>query len=263
MRWGLRSTRQRFFAPQHHLRPSFGSLSNAAAIPKSSQAYAVLLTRENSSHAPSERELERRFGGPKAGDTIVLAMSGGVDSSLCASLLRSSPLNFDLRGVYMRNWNTLDESTEFEPGSGGASGCEWQREWKDVQAVCEHLGGIPLQMKDLSKEYWTNVFEPALDCWAEGRTPNPDVSCNREIKFGALVKVLFQDGDPELKQRAADGKAWLATGHYAGIRWERDEEGRPRPRLTRCKDENKDQSYYLSSVSEEALALVSFTFLTY
>ncbi|KDN36132.1 5-methylaminomethyl-2-thiouridylate-methyltransferase [Tilletiaria anomala UBC 951] len=214
-------------------------------------------------------ELERRFGGPKPGDTIVLAMSGGVDSSLCASLLhragRSSAstisgATYDLRAVYMRNWSTLDESSSFAPGSGGASGCEWQHEWADVQRVCDHLGGIPLQMIDLSAEYWTSVFEPALDAWSEGQTPNPDVSCNREIKFGALVKRLFEDedADSELKCKAKKGKAWLATGHYAGIRWERDADGRPHPRLVRCKDANKDQTYYLSSVPESALRLAHF-----
>ncbi len=189
-------------------------------------------------------------------------MSGGVDSSLCASLLRRSPLAFDLRPIYMRNWNTLDEGDSFEPGSGGSSGCEWQQEWKDVQAVCDFLGlgrqpgTHGPQLKDLSREYWTQVFEPALDIWASGRTPNPDVSCNREIKFGALVQALFESGSGELAEKSAQGRAWLATGHYAGVRWEREEDGIPRPRLTRCKDENKDQSYYLSSVEEKSLRLV-------
>lgn len=178
--------------------------------------------------------------GPKPGDSITIALSGGVDSSVTAALLAHSQL-YSLSAVFMRNWNELDESGTLEPGSGGSTGCSWQRDWADVQAVCRHLS-IPVSLIDLSKEYWTQVFEPALGEWRDGVTPNPDVSCNREIKFGALMdKVL---GEKE---------GWLATGHYARVM---QKEGRVV--LRRAKDRSKDQSYYLSSVGEERLRRAHF-----
>nr|CDI51235.1 related to trna methyltransferase [Melanopsichium pennsylvanicum 4] len=123
----------------------------------------------------------------------------------------------------MRNWNTLDESSSFEPGSGGSMGCEWQRDWEDVQKVCRHLGNIPVELMDLSKEYWTQVWEPALVGWSEGVTPNPDVGCNKEIKFGR-GEELWGVRKP---------KKWLATGHYANISYTKDQ---GRPKLMRAKD---------------------------
>ena len=84
-----------------------------------------------------------------------------------------------MRAVYMRNWSTIDERGSMRAGSGGAMGCDWPREWNDVQAVCRHLGNMPVEMVDLSREYWLTVFEPALELWHDGSTPNPDVECNR------------------------------------------------------------------------------------
>jgi tRNA-specific 2-thiouridylase len=73
----------------------------------------------------------------------------------------------------MRNWETLDELN-------GSGGCEWEKDWNDVQRICrENLGGIEPELIDLSREYWSQVFEPALDSWEKGLTPNPDVSCNQ------------------------------------------------------------------------------------
>lgn len=176
---------------------------------------------------------------PKGADgalllTVTVAMSGGVDSSVTALLLAQADVN--LRAVYMRNWSTLDESGSMAPGSGGASGCEWQKEWEDVQRVCRHLGGIPVELVNLSREYWVDVFEPALGQWADGVTPNPDVECNRSIKFGALLERIHTP--------------WLATGHYARIERSAD---RASACLRRAVDASKDQSYYLSSVREDAL----------
>ncbi|SPO20862.1 related to trna methyltransferase [Ustilago trichophora] len=188
--------------------------------------------------------------GPQKGDSITIALSGGVDSSVTALLLAQSS-HFELSAVFMRNWNELDESLSFHPGSGGASGCSWQKDWEDVQSVARHLG-IPVRMVDLSKEYWTQVFEPALGEWRDGVTPNPDVGCNREIKFGALMdRVLPPD-------QGGGKKSWLATGHYANIAWAEVADGKARPMLTRAKDRTKDQTYYLSSVGEERLAHAHF-----
>lgn len=185
---------------------------------------------------------------------VYIAMSGGVDSSATALLLASQRkhLNLQLQPVYMRNWSTLEESTSFEPGSGGAAGCEWQSEWQSVQAVCKHLDLPKPQLIDLSREYWSNVFEPSLEEWQAGKTPNPDVLCNQEIKFGSLVERLIP-----AEQRRSDGpsvqstttiKTWLATGHYSQIRY-RD----GRPQLYRAAQRFKDQSYFLSTVPSHAL----------
>ena len=99
-------------------------------------------------------------------------MSGGIDSSVSAKLL--SEQDYDLSAVFMRNWDTRDEFATNKSGIG----CEWERDWQDVERVCRLLG-IPCRLVDLSKEYWNRVFEPSLDGWGNGITPNPDVWCNR------------------------------------------------------------------------------------
>lgn len=102
-------------------------------------------------------------------------MSGGVDSSVSARLLLEQ--GYDVKPVFMRNWDTLDEQS-------GSGGCEWERDWDDVRRVCrEHLGRVEPELVDLSREYWTHVFEPALEGWAAGVTPNPDVTCNQCASF--------------------------------------------------------------------------------
>ncbi|KAH9917443.1 tRNA-specific 2-thiouridylase [Fomitopsis serialis] len=182
---------------------------------------------------------------PKKGDRVVVAMSGGVDSSVVAKLL--SEKDYALTAVFMRNWDTRDES-------GTDHGCEWEKDWEDVQLVCHKLD-IPCKMVDLSRQYWTRVFEPCLDMWRKGYTPNPDIWCNKEVKFGGLVDQL------------ADGDYWLATGHYANKAWvahrsliSESAGGTPvlRPTLIRPKDRTKDQTYYLSAISEQSLARTIF-----
>ncbi|KAG1808555.1 tRNA-specific 2-thiouridylase [Suillus variegatus] len=163
-------------------------------------------------------------------------MSGGVDSSVTAKLLADK--DYDLSAVFMRNWDTRDES-------GSDHGCEWEKDWEDVRRVCGVLD-IPCKMVDLSREYWTRVFEPSLKSWESGITPNPDVWCNKEVKFGALLDRLTED--PGLSNTP-----WLATGHYANKDW-KYHNGVPRPRLLRPRDVTKDQTYYLSSVPERSLS---------
>ncbi|KAF8590041.1 5-methylaminomethyl-2-thiouridylate-methyltransferase [Ramaria rubella] len=156
-------------------------------------------------------------------------MSGGVDSSVAALIL--SQKDYDLSALYMRNWDTHDES-------GSEIGCEWEKDWEDVQRVCSRLH-LPCELIDLSTQYWTRVFEPALKDWEDGcATPNPDIWCNREIKFGLLMEKALRNGGN-----------WLATGHYANIAWSLD----GRPRLMRGRDCTKDQTFFLSSVPEASL----------
>ncbi|KZV85522.1 5-methylaminomethyl-2-thiouridylate-methyltransferase [Exidia glandulosa HHB12029] len=160
-------------------------------------------------------------------------MSGGVDSSVTAALLAEQ--DFDLSAVFMRNWDTKDEL--------GADGkCEWEKDWHDVQQVCKLLD-IPCRMVDLSREYWLRVFEPALRVWERGMTPNPDVDCNREIKFDALV------------QRLGESAQWIATGHYAHLQWD---DATHRAMLCRSVDRHKDQSYFLAAVQEPQLRRFMF-----
>ncbi|KAI9446552.1 tRNA methyltransferase [Lactarius indigo] len=160
-------------------------------------------------------------------------MSGGVDSSVAAKLLAEK--DYDLSAVFMRNWDTRDES-------GTDVGCEWEKDWEDVQRVCQKLD-IPCQMIDLSREYWLRVFEPAIKTWESGNTPNPDVWCNGEIKFGALFDNLPQ------------GTQFLATGHYARKAYHPSNH---RPKLMCASDRTKDQTYYLSSIPESSLDMALF-----
>ncbi|KAJ6576715.1 tRNA-specific 2-thiouridylase [Mycena vulgaris] len=193
-----------------------------AALKRSlSRAYAAGFATQNS---------------PQKGDRVVLGMSGGIDSAVSAKLLAAQ--DYDLSAVFMRNWDTRDEYGNTDKG------CEWEKDLEDVQKVCKVLD-IPCQMIDLSKEYWNRVFEPSLSQWEHGITPNPDVWCNREIKFGALLERLpHKDGG---------APPWLATGHYARKDWSAS-----RPRLLRSVDTVKDQSYYLSSITQRGLARAMF-----
>ncbi|KAF8077558.1 tRNA-specific 2-thiouridylase [Lyophyllum atratum] len=169
-------------------------------------------------------------------------MSGGVDSSVTAKLLAGK--DYDLSAVFMRNWDTRDEF-------GTDKGCEWEKDWEDVQQVCKVLD-IPCEMIDLSQEYWNRVFEPSLRQWEDGVTPNPDVLCNKEIKFGALLEHLPIPS-------SNSHKTWFATGHYARKCWtppspsSRHQTSTPRAQLLRAADLTKDQTYFLASISEQSL----------
>lgn len=173
---------------------------------------------------------------PKGGKVYV-GMSGGVDSSVAAYLLKQQP-HLEVEAVYMRNWDTRDEDH---------SECPSERDWRDVQKVCRQLD-IKCHQISLVKEYWNTVFSIALDEYSRGRTPNPDVLCNREIKFGVLLN--------EIQRRLHTGNStmWFATGHYAQTRQLMDGS----VGLFRGTDRRKDQSYFLSAVSHQHLQQTVF-----
>jgi len=159
---------------------------------------------------------------------VVLAISGGVDSAVAAALLKDA--GHDVHALFMRNWDE-DE--------GGY--CTAAADLQDARAVCESLG-LPLHTVNFSSDYRERVFAHFLDELRAGRTPNPDVACNREIKFG----VCFE-------QARRLGAEWFATGHYA-----RSATVDGQPRLLRAADRGKDQTYFLHTVPGELIARTLF-----
>ncbi|MCL6632681.1 MAG: tRNA 2-thiouridine(34) synthase MnmA [Alicyclobacillus herbarius] len=155
---------------------------------------------------------------------VVVGMSGGVDSSVAAWLLKQQ--GYDVIGVFMKNWDDTDESGV----------CTAAEDFEDVRRVCDQIG-IPYYSVNFEREYMDRVFSYFLEEYRKGRTPNPDVLCNREIKFKELLATALQLG--------AD---YLATGHYAQIR--RTPAG---SQLLRAVDRGKDQTYFLYMVGKEAL----------
>jgi len=155
---------------------------------------------------------------------VIVGMSGGVDSSVAA--LRLQQQGHDVHGVFMKNWEG-DDTEEH---------CAAEDDLRDARQVCETLG-IPLQAVNFSDQYWERVFAYFLREYAAGRTPNPDILCNREIKFRAFLDYAV-----------ARGAEYIATGHYARIG--RDGE---RYTLLRGLDHNKDQSYFLYTLNQEQL----------
>ncbi|TDL98187.1 tRNA 2-thiouridine(34) synthase MnmA [Macrococcus brunensis] len=161
---------------------------------------------------------------------VVVGMSGGVDSSVTALLLKQQ--GYDVIGIFMKNWDDTDENGV----------CTATEDYEDVIAVCNQIG-IPYYAVNFEKEYWDKVFTYFLDEYKKGRTPNPDVMCNKEIKFKAFL-------DHALKL----GADYVATGHYAQIR--RHDDGHVE--MLRGNDTNKDQTYFLNQLSQDQLKHVMF-----
>ena len=164
-----------------------------------------------------------------ASGRIVLGLSGGVDSSAAALLLKRQ--GCDVIGVFMKNWD--------ETGDDGA--CTAAQDYEDARRIAEQVG-IPFYVVNFTKEYYDRVFEYFLSEYRRGRTPNPDILCNSEIKFNAFLDLAVNMG--------ADS---LATGHYARLR--RSDEG---VRLLRAADSNKDQTYFLAGLTQQQLSKAMF-----
>ena len=160
--------------------------------------------------------------------TVVVGMSGGVDSSVAAYLLQKQ--GYKVQGLFMQNWQ--NEPSEI---------CTSEIDFKDASKVCDQLD-IPLHKANFSDEYWDRVFKEFLSEHEKGRTPNPDILCNREIKFKSFLDYALKIG--------ADH---IATGHYAKIKHQGDH-----TLLMRAKDLNKDQTYFLHEVSGKEFAKCIF-----
>ena len=160
---------------------------------------------------------------------IVVGVSGGVDSSVTAWLLQQQ--GHEVQGLFMKNWEEDDT----------AGHCSAAEDLADARQVCETLD-IPLFTRNFASEYWDNVFAHFLEEYRRGRTPNPDVLCNREIKFKTF-----------LEQALDLGASHMATGHYARVAYH---DGYYR--LLKARDTNKDQSYFLHALNQQQLAKALF-----
>lgn len=160
---------------------------------------------------------------------IVVGMSGGVDSSVTAWLLKEQ--GYDVIGLFMKNWDDTDEYGH----------CTATEDFEDVRKVCSQIG-IPYYAVNFEKEYYEKVFTYFLNEYRKGRTPNPDVMCNREIKFGEFLQ--------KAKQLGAD---YIATGHYAQLQTSDQD-----ITLLRGADRNKDQTYFLYAVDKTQLQQAMF-----
>ena len=160
---------------------------------------------------------------------VVVGISGGVDSSVTALLLKNA--GFDVQGIFMKNWTNSAPNIE----------CTTEADFKDAEEVCDQIG-IPLHMANFSSDYWDKVFKRFLSDHHEGLTPNPDILCNKEIKFRAFLDYCMEIG--------AD---YIATGHYAKL----SSKGGT-TKLLRGMDIRKDQSYFLHQVTGEDLSKTIF-----
>lgn len=166
---------------------------------------------------------------------VVVGMSGGVDSSVAAILLKRQ--GYEVIGLFMRNWDTSVNGDFLGNPDLNNNICPQEQDYNDALKVCDKIE-IPLYRVDFVKEYWDYVFTYFLDELKNGRTPNPDIMCNKYIKFDMFAKKAIELG--------AD---YIATGHYARIK---------NGKLLRGVDSNKDQTYFLSQVSKKQLENVLF-----
>ncbi len=167
---------------------------------------------------------------------IVVGLSGGVDSSVAAYLLQKQ--GHEVVGLFMRNWNDASVTLEDE--------CPWIEDSNDALMVAQKLG-IPFQVIDMSELYKERIVDYMFAEYEKGRTPNPDVLCNREVKFDVFLDTALSLGADK-----------VATGHYARLESFKDESGKEIYQLLAGKDNNKDQSYFLCQLNQEQLSKALF-----
>ncbi len=167
---------------------------------------------------------------------VVVGLSGGVDSSVTAYLLQQQ--GHEVVALFMRNWNDASVTLEDE--------CPWIEDSNDALMVAQKLG-IPFQVIDMSELYKERIVDYMFDEYQKGRTPNPDVLCNREVKFDVFLKTAMSLGADK-----------VATGHYARVDSTIDENGKEIFHLLAGKDNNKDQSYFLCQLSQDQLSKALF-----
>src|SRR5258707_1918952 len=178
---------------------------------------------------PPRPESLAALSDPKRAGTVIGGMSGGVDSAVAALLLQRE--GYAVQGLFMSNWEDDDDAY-----------CTTADDFQDARRVCETLG-IVLHRVSFAAQYRERVFQLFLREYAAGRTPNPDVLCNREIKFGVCLDYMHRLG-----------ASWIATGHYARV----DSDGGGRRRLRKGADAAKDQSYFLHQVAPAAFSKTLF-----
>ena len=170
---------------------------------------------------------------------VLVGLSGGVDSAIAAYLLQKE--GYDVEACFMRNWDALANNDYLGNPTIGDNQCPQEKDYDDAKAVAEKLG-IKLHRADFVKEYWDNVFSYFLKEYEKGRTPNPDVFCNKYIKFDSFRKFALEHGFDK-----------IAMGHYAK---RGDFEGVSY--IYKASDKNKDQSYFLSQLNEDQIASCLF-----
>ncbi len=172
-------------------------------------------------------------------EKVMIGLSGGVDSAVAAYILKKQ--GYHVIGGFMRNWDSLLNNDILGNPNNIEDICPQEQDYNDAKKVADDLG-IELYRVDFVKEYWDHVFTYFLDEYQKGRTPNPDILCNKYIKFDAFFEFA-----------KSKGATHIATGHYAKV--VHDEKG---SRMYKAKDSNKDQTYFLCQLSEEQLSTSLF-----
>jgi tRNA-specific 2-thiouridylase len=170
---------------------------------------------------------------------VIIGLSGGVDSSVSALLLKKQ--GYEVEGLYMRNWDSALNQDVLGNPDLDQEVCPQEEDYQDAVAVAQKLG-IPIHRHDFIQEYWDDVFTYFLKEYGKGRTPNPDILCNKYIKFRAFLEVA--------KGLGAD---YIAMGHYANVKQENGETW-----LLRGKDDDKDQTYFLCALTQQQLSMTLF-----
>ena len=172
-------------------------------------------------------------------EKILVGLSGGVDSAVAAYLLKEQ--GYDVTCAFMRNWDSLTNDDILGNPTLDEGQCTQEKDWQDAQSVADTLS-LPLLRIDFIEEYWTDVFETFLNTYRRGMTPNPDILCNRYIKFDRFLKFA-----------RANGFDVLATGHYAKTGFYHG-----KPSIMKANDRSKDQSYFLAEIERSCIDSIRF-----